>query len=173
MDIIEPQQIGTDDLGRPIMYPDTPLLVTGSRDHTLYVWKFPVTNEDDILPEELIDLDEDRNPYFVRVLRGHTDSVRTICGYCVLDFKRNRCITGLVDNTVRIWDLNTGQMLPIMDHHRMLMLAGLITLSEHALVSVAADSTVRIWDPETGIPRFVLRGHSAAITCVQHTDMTW
>ncbi|GME77082.1 unnamed protein product [Ambrosiozyma monospora] len=59
-------------------------------------------------------------------------------------------------------------MISVLDGHQMLV--GLITLSEHALVSAAADSTVRIWDPETGNPRFVLRGHSAAITCVQHTD---
>ncbi|GME80404.1 unnamed protein product [Ambrosiozyma monospora] len=135
MEIIEPQQIGTDDLGRPIMYPDSPLLVTGSRDHTLYVWKFPVTGEDEELPEEPIELEEDKNPYFVRVLRGHTNSVRAVCGYA------NIVVSSSYDSNARVWDLRTGECLWLLAGHTERIYSCVLDVKRNRCITGSVDNT--------------------------------
>ena len=71
-----------------------------------------------------------------------------------------------MDNTVKIWDLQSGDCLHQLDGHTSLV--GLLDLNNDRLVSAAADSTLRIWDPETGQCKSTLSAHTGAITCFQH-----
>lgn len=200
LEIIEPQQIGTDVMGRPIIFPTEPLLITGSRDTTLYVWKLPLTTNS----TTPIELDANTNPNLLFVLKGHVASVRAVAGHGRI------LISGSYDATARVWDLTTGECLHVLNGHTdriyscvydvvrnraytgsadntvriwdlstgectailegHTILVGLISSSPNVLVSAAADSTVRIWDPDTGVPRHVLRGHTSAITCVENDD---
>jgi len=73
-----------------------------------------------------------------------------------------------MDNTVRVWSLETGAQLFHLDGHTSLV--GLLDLNYGRLVSAAADSTLRIWDPETGHCKNTLSAHTGAITCFQHDD---
>jgi len=83
-----------------------------------------------------------------------------------LDHKRNRCISGSMDNFVKIWSLETGACLFTLEGHTSLV--GLLDLRDERLVSAAADSTLRIWDPENGQCKSTLTAHTGAITCFQH-----
>ncbi|KAI9017969.1 WD40-repeat-containing domain protein [Phycomyces nitens] len=179
------------------MEPSQPLIVTGSRDSTLRVWRLPQEGEPEyhgVGP----------NPWFMHTLTGHSQSVRAIAAHgnilvsgsydntvgvwnvqtgqllhrmeghtqkvysVVIDPQHNRCMSGSMDNFVRIWDLNTGECLRILGGHTILV--GLLGLTDQHLVSAAADATLRIWAPDSGVCEHVLSGHQGAITCFQHDD---
>ncbi|KAG1586395.1 hypothetical protein G6F46_008923 [Rhizopus delemar] len=173
------------------------MIVTGSRDSTLRVWRLPDPND----PEYY---GEGPNPYFVHSLLGHRHSVRAIASHenivvsgsydntirvwdiqrgrlvhlmeghtqkvysVVIDAERNRCMSGSMDSSVRIWDLATGECLRRLEGHTVLV--GLLGLTSQYLVSAAADSILRVWSPETGICQHALSGHDNSITCFQHDD---
>jgi F-box and WD-40 domain protein CDC4 len=84
----------------------------------------------------------------------------------VLDSDRNQCYSGSMDGTVRIWSLQTGQCLHVLQGHTSLV--GLLGLSPTHLVSASADATLRIWDPSTGQLQHTLEGQTGPITCFQH-----
>ncbi|WLF76497.1 SCF ubiquitin ligase complex subunit cdc4 [Lodderomyces elongisporus] len=42
-----PTVIGEDSNGKEIVFPEYPLLVTGSRDHNIHVWRLPILSDDD------------------------------------------------------------------------------------------------------------------------------
>lgn len=205
LDILHPVQIGSDENGKPIIFPEVPLLVTGSRDHNLHVWKLPLDNEsDDCVKEtQVYDSKDAENPYLVSILSGHTNSVRTVTGYgniiisgsydttvrvwdlldmgkckhvleghtdkiytTTLNFATRRCFSGSMDESINVWDIDTGKLLYSLEGHKILV--GLLELSKNYLVSAAADSTLRVWDPKTGENLSKLKGHNSAITCFQH-----
>lgn len=178
--------------------PSVPLIVTGSRDSTLRIWRLPIPGRDE--PFDGIGI----NPYFMHTLTGHSGSVRslaahgntlvsgsydfTVCVWdiergellhrmeghtakvysVVIDHERNQCMSGSMDSTVRIWDIASGQCLRVLEGHSILV--GLLGLTPNYLVSAAADFTLRVWNPETGECQQTLRGHRGAITCFQHDD---
>ena len=95
-------------------------------------------------------------------LRGHTDSIRSLC--CTKD--ELRLISGSNDMTVRIWDIQTGEAIQI--------LAGLesriccVCMSEDGklIICGSEDHTIRTWDLETGCPTRILQGHTDWVTSV-------
>lgn len=85
-----------------------------------------------------------------------------------IDPIRNRCASGSMDNTVRVWDLEAGTCLHTLPGHTSLV--GLLSISPNYLASAAADGSVRIWDAETCELLHSLMGHAAAITCFLHDE---
>lgn len=73
-----------------------------------------------------------------------------------------------MDQTVKVWDVVTGQCLQTLSGHTSLV--GLLGMSVNHLVSAAADSSLRIWDNNTYTLKNVLSSHSGAITCFQHDE---
>jgi F-box and WD-40 domain protein CDC4 len=71
-----------------------------------------------------------------------------------------------MDNTVKIWSIDTGGMLYNLEGHSSLV--GILDLKEDWLVSAAADSTLRVWNPENGEFQCMFGGHTGAITSFQH-----
>lgn len=197
LDILEPSPVTEKD-GSITVMPKEPIIVTGSRDMTLRVWKLPPSKT------KSVNYTEAENPYFVRTMVGHTNSVRALSGYgdtvvsgsydttvrvwkistgecqwelrghgqrvysAVLDHKRNRCISGSMDWFVKVWCIETGTLLYTLEGHTSLV--GLIDLDRSTIVSAAADSTLRVWDPETGHSLHKLVGHQGPITCFQHDE---
>lgn len=157
LDIIEPRRIGTDDEGNPIVYPKTPLLVTGSRDATLFVWRLPVTGEDDDLPNMPIDLDEHSNKYLLYVLRGHTGSVRAVTG------SANILISASYDTTARVWDLRTGECKFVLSGHADRIYSCVYDVERNQCYTGSVDNTIRIWDLNTGKCKSILEGHQMLV----------
>lgn len=196
--ILKPTEIGKNPDGTPIIMPKEPLIITGSRDSSLRVWRLPQIGERQV-PATATDME---NPYFIRVLNGHHHSVRAIAAH------GDTLVSGSYDSTVRVWKISTGEMVHrllghtlkvysvVLDHQRNrcisgsmdnlvkvwsletgqclfnleghTSLVGLLDLSHDRLVSAAADSTLRIWDPENGQCKSTLSAHTGAITCFQH-----
>jgi F-box and WD-40 domain protein CDC4 len=196
--ILQPTVVGHKADGTPIMMPKEPLIITGSRDSTLRIWKLPKVGDSSVYQAH----SEEPNPYFVRQLSGHIHSVRAIAAH------GDTLVSGSYDSTVRVWKISTGEVVHrltghgskvysvILDHERNrcisgsmdylvkvwsletgacifnleghTSLVGLLDLGYQRLVSAAADSTLRIWDPETGQCKSTLTAHTGAITCFQH-----
>ncbi|CAO3580990.1 unnamed protein product [Absidia cylindrospora] len=178
--------------------PAQPLIVTGSRDSSLRVWRLPDPRTDPPFNGEGV------NPWYMHTLTGHSLSVRAITAHgnilvsgsydnavnvwdletgrlvhrleghhqkvytVVIDPERKRCYSGSMDGSIRVWDYVTGSCLQILEGHSSLV--GLLGLTKNHLTSAGADGILRVWDPDTGICRYVLSGHNAAITCFQHDE---
>lgn len=199
LEVLLPVNISNDP-SNPIMAPQYPVIVTGSRDATLRVWRLPDENSlsmDSTVPES-------SENYLLRTLQGHSSSVRALSGY------GNTVVSGSYDASVRVWNIENGSCKwvltghaqrvysAILDHKRNrcisgsmdwfvkvwcletgtqlytleghTSLVGLLDLNRNTLVSAAADSTLRVWDPETGNSLHKLEGHVGAITCFQHDE---
>lgn len=55
----------------------------------------------------------------------------------------------LADNSIRIWDINTGLVRQTLTGHRDWVIS-LDVLSNNNLVSLSYDDTIKIWNPTTG-----------------------
>lgn len=194
LQIVMPVNVSKDP-NNPKYEPEFPVIVTGSRDSTLLVWRLPDPELNGHIPPN-------DSSWLLHTLVGHQQSVRALAAegstlvsgsydytvrvwnICtgslvhrlqghtqkvysvVLDTERNQCMSGSMDAFVRIWSLEDGSCLHVLEGHASLV--GLLGLNANHLVSAAADCTVRIWDPTRGVCLRVLAAHAAAITCFQH-----
>ncbi|KAG0028951.1 SCF ubiquitin ligase complex subunit cdc4 [Podila clonocystis] len=195
LQIVMPVNVNKDPHGVPKYEPEFPVIVTGSRDSTLLVWRLPDPNlNGHISPTD--------GSWLLHTLLGHTQTVRALAAegstlvsgsydcsvnvwnLCtgvlihrlqghsqkvysvVLDTERNQCMSGSMDATVRIWSLEDGSCLHILEGHTSLV--GQLGLNANHLVSAAADFTLRIWEPARGVCLRILAAHASAITCFQH-----
>ena len=73
-----------------------------------------------------------------------------------------RLATGSEDRTVRIWDVESGKQLQVLEGHERAVWS-LVVLSDGRLATGSEDRTVRIWDVESGKQLQVLGGHGGPI----------
>ncbi|KAI3404823.2 CDC4 [Candida oxycetoniae] len=164
LDIIEPTVIGKDANGSDIIFPEYPLLVTGSRDHNIHVWRLPILSDDDS-EGPVFDGGEMDNPYLIAVLSGHTQSVRSISG-C-----GNIIISGSYDSTVRVWDLlDSGNCKHILQGHQDRVYSTAIDFKRNVCFSGSMDSTINVWNFETGELLKILEGHSSLVGLLALVD---
>lgn len=150
-----------------VMCPSEPLIITGSRDSTLRVWRLPDLNSNERWTPEMagevsadlhpLEYERARNPYFRYLLTGHTGSVRAIAG------SGNILISGSYDSTVRCWDIATGKLVHVFSGHREKVYSVGYSPTLSRCVSGSMDSSVRIWCVNTGVQLFCLDGHTSLV----------
>ena len=86
-------------------------------------------------------------------LRGHTGSVR---GVSVLP--DGKIVSGSYDDTVRVWDTATGELVQTLEGHGGTVMC-VSVLPDGKIVSGSYDKTVRVWDTATGELVQTLEGH--------------
>ena len=81
---------------------------------------------------------------------------------------QGKLITASLDNTVRVWDLATGECLKTLFGHT----EGVWSVSADSLriISGSQDKRVIIWDAEAGTAMYSLLGHSGGVNCCQLSD---
>ena len=62
-----------------------------------------------------------------------------------------RIVSGSCDNTVRLWDADTGQSAPLTGHTGAVYSVA-FSPDGTRIASGSADQTVRLWDADTGQP---------------------
>ncbi|KAJ2804013.1 hypothetical protein H4R20_002666 [Coemansia guatemalensis] len=84
------------------------------------------------------------------------------------DNTRPFMITGSLDSTMRVWDIDTGDCLDTIFGH----IEGIWSLAFDSLriVSGSNDGTVKVWDTSSHACLFTLKTTSAAINCVSISD---
>jgi eukaryotic-like serine/threonine-protein kinase len=78
----------------------------------------------------------------------------------------HRLATAVYDNALRVWDVDTGQVVHTLKGHASDVFAVAYSPDGRRLASAGADGTVRIWDPGFGREVIVLRGHSGIVAAV-------
>ncbi|KAF8635532.1 hypothetical protein AX17_003915 [Amanita inopinata Kibby_2008] len=146
-------------------WPKRPLIVTGSRDHSLRVWTLPkfddpeykcFSSEDgEIDPTDICDVDD--NPYHRFHLPGHDHAVRALAA------RGRTLVSGSYDCTVRVWDIITGTCKHVLTGHTQKVYSVVLDLTRQQACSGSMDGTVRVWNLRTGACEHTLTGHTSLV----------
>jgi len=101
----------------------------------------------------------------VRTLAGHSGSVDAVA--VTADGKR--AISASADNTLKVWDLETGGALRTLEGHSASVRGVAVTADGKRAVSAFGDNTLRVWDLETGGALRTLVGHASHLNGVAVT----
>lgn len=156
LQILMPTETGRTGDNKPIMMPKQPLIITGSRDSNLRVWKLPQPGDAHYFQAGPPQDDADC-PYFVRVLSGHQHSVRAIAAHA------DTLVSGSYDCTVRVWKISTGETVHRLQGHTQKVYSVVLDHKRNRCISGSMDNLVKIWSLDTGSVLFNLEGHTSLV----------
>lgn len=162
LQIVQPVQVGTKPDGRPIMMPPHRIIITGSRDSTCRVWRLPTMSDHSVYQAGPAATEE--NPFFLRVLAGHSHSVRAIAAHA------DTLVSGSYDNTVRVWQISTGETVYQLRGHTTKVYSVVLDYERKRCISGSMDTIVKIWSIETGELLWDLKGHSSLVGLLDLKD---
>ncbi|KIJ44312.1 hypothetical protein M422DRAFT_228387 [Sphaerobolus stellatus SS14] len=164
--IVKPEWVDVDVGGvtRREKWPKRPLIVTGSRDHSLRVWKLPRPGDEEYFcygandsEGDPAEEDTDDNPYHLKLLTGHEQAVRALAA------RGRTLVSGSYDCTVRVWDIIDGTCTWVLAGHSQKVYSVVLDTVRNQACSGSMDSTVRIWSLKTGQCTHVLQGHNSLV----------
>ncbi|KAF9053124.1 WD40-repeat-containing domain protein [Panaeolus papilionaceus] len=144
-------------------WPKRPLIVTGSRDHSLRVWTLPRPGDAEFKcfgsDDGEVDLAEDaeENPYHKLHLDGHEHAVRALAA------RGRTLVSGSYDCTVRVWDIITGENKWVLHGHTQKVYSVVLDLERNQACSGSMDGTVRVWNLQNGQCQYTLTGHTSLV----------
>jgi F-box and WD-40 domain protein CDC4 len=163
LQIIKPVNVNPDPLGVPVWEPPYPLIVTGSRDWTLRIWKLPYhARHGEYHPYVPMSPSEDpsdpnENPFHLRLLAGHRHAVRALAAHGRL------VVSGSYDQDVRVWDALSGECKQRLVGHTQKVYSVVLDPPRRQCASGSMDGTVRLWNVDTGECLRALEGHTSLV----------
>jgi WD40 repeat protein len=94
-------------------------------------------------------------------LEGHLNSVQSVS----ITADGKRAISGSIDNTLRLWDIESGECLQIFRDAGWINCV-CITPDGKRAISGSTDNTLRLWDLENGQCLIILEGHNGSVTSI-------
>ncbi|CAO3683639.1 unnamed protein product [Rhizopus stolonifer] len=104
--------------------------------------------------------------YKLLSLQGHTNGVMCV-QFCEIS---KRVITGSLDKTVKVWSLETGQLLRTLIGHTREVRA--LQFDDAKLVTGAMDNALKIWNYHTGQCIRTLEGHTGGVLSLHFDSRT-
>ncbi len=101
----------------------------------------------------------------VRTLEGHSAVAEGVA--VTPDGKR--AVSASVDQTLKVWDLESGHALRTLKGHSAVVEGVAVTPDGKRAVSASSDQTLKVWDLESGRALRTLEGHSDRVTGVAVT----
>ncbi|MGF1568925.1 MAG: protein kinase [Nodosilinea sp.] len=98
----------------------------------------------------------------VKTLTGHQSWVMTVA----LNPKLPMLVSGSLDDTIRVWNCQTGQLLHTLTGHVRGVNEVAISSGGQVLASCGDDATVRVWNLGDGTLLRTLKGHLRDVTAV-------
>ncbi|KAK6541295.1 SCF ubiquitin ligase complex subunit cdc4 [Orbilia ellipsospora] len=157
LQILLPTKIGVKD-GKSIYMPKQPLIITGSRDSTLKIWRLPTKADKPYKPSNTADIDaQPPNPFLIRTLQGHGHSVRAIAAH------GDTLVSGSYDNYVRVWKISTGECVHRLAGHTAKVYSVVLDHKRNRCISGSMDSCVKVWSLDSGALLYTLEGHTSLV----------
>ena len=97
-----------------------------------------------------------------RTLTGHTEWVNSVS----FSPDGNILASGSVDNTIRLWNSNTGRHIRTLTGHTSSVNSVSFSPNGQMLASGSGDNTIRLWNPNTGRHIRTLKGHTDDVNSV-------
>jgi WD40 repeat protein len=98
----------------------------------------------------------------VRTLEGHSQWVSSV----TMTADGRRAVSASADNTLKVWDLETGRQLCTLEGHSDVVNGVAVSADGRRAVSASRDKTLIIWDLDTGSQLRTLEGHSKGVNGV-------
>ncbi|GJJ69902.1 F-box and WD-40 domain protein 1/11 [Entomortierella parvispora] len=99
-----------------------------------------------------------------RELPGHSEGI-----YCV-QFDDHKIVSGSRDNTIKIWDLDSGICARTLSGHSASVLC--LHYEGNRIVSGSSDTNIMVWDMESGSVVKTLTGHSESVLSLRFENDT-
>ncbi|MEH1943082.1 MAG: serine/threonine-protein kinase [Nostoc sp.] len=142
--------------------PQGQLLASASYDRTIRLWQIPVL-------EGSQRKFQNRSCYsLLSTLSGHAWAVLTVA------FSPDGKIlaTGSDDNTIKLWEVNTGQLICTLVGHSWSVVAVAFSADGETLLSASCDKTVKLWRVSTAEEIVTLSGHVDSVSAVAVNKVT-
>jgi len=136
--------------------PQGQLLASASYDRTIRLWQISALED---FQREL----QNRACYsLLGTLSGHAWAVLTVA------FSPDGQIlaTGSDDNTIKLWEVNTGQLICTLVGHSWSVVAVAFSADGETLLSASCDKTVKLWRVSTAEEIVTLSGHVDSVSAV-------
>lgn len=101
--------------------------------------------------------------YSLKTFKGHSNGVT-----CLQIWDDTTLATGSYDNTIKIWDLESGQEIRTLEGHTRGIRS--LQMDEQKLVSASLDGTVKFWNWRTGQLLNTLSSHADGVISVHFQD---
>ena len=157
LQILMPTLVGKAHDDRPILMPKQPLIITGSRDSNLRVWRLPKPGDPDFFQTGPAPDESAECPYYVRTLAGHHHSVRAIAAHA------DTLVSGSYDCSVRVWKISTGETVHRLIGHSQKVYSVVLDTKRNRCISGSMDNLVKVWSLESGSVLYNLEGHSSLV----------
>ena len=90
----------------------------------------------------------------------------------VADLNRGILASGSWDNTIKLWDINTGKEIRTLTGHANWVNSVAFSPDGKFLASGSADCTIKLWQVQTGIEIQTFTGHSDPVSSVAYSPRT-
>ncbi|MFQ4146898.1 serine/threonine-protein kinase [Chlorogloeopsis sp. ULAP02] len=131
------------------------LLASASYDRTIRLWDISSLNSPHLDKEKFKNC-----PFYS--LSSHTWAVLTLA----FSPDGKMLATGSDDNTIKFWDINTGQVIRTLQGHSWAVLTVTFSVNGETLISGSRDNTIKIWRISTGEEIATLTGHEDSVSAV-------
>jgi WD40 repeat protein len=155
-------------------------LLTGSRDKTVRIWNLDTSAlRKNLIQDERLFVNaytpDGKSLLFAQAKVAYLQNLQTgqltrafeghenVIYAAAITQDGKRLITGDTGDTVRVWDIGSGEELSVLKGHEQWILSIALTPDGKRLVTGSTDKTVRIWDLDTGTTLRVLKDHKSAI----------
>ena len=100
------------------------------------------------------------SPALVRDLVGHAGPVTA----CAVTSDGRRVVSASGDQSLRVWDLDSGRVIGVFEGHSGWVTACTVTPDGRHVVSASHDRTLKVWDFHSGRVLVTFEGHNGPVT---------
>lgn len=136
---------------------DSNLLISGSRDKTLMIWKLHGENKNGLYGEPL------------KSFTGHNHFVTDLA----LSNDNSMVISSSWDKTLRLWDIKTGKTIRRFVGHTKEVLSVALSQDNRQIISAGSDLGIKLWNT-LGENKFTTdnNNHTDWVSCIRYSPST-